>query len=426
MKVLLSVPLNPVTGYGCDGLETVRAFLRWGADVYVFPSSVLPPLPRDIAAVLTKPIPPVVDLLISHKCPQELASAERCGIFSIATVSLAWSMWEWNSLNGIDIIDHNNCEHSFKVLDHLQDSFNRFDAVLAYDEVSREAFNPYCDNIHVLQGGVTPLPYMRRDWFASPFRFLMCGVISARKNPMASVKAFKKLRDAGELQDATLTVKSSHPGGLHPAMEQWCPGLKLINELWPIERLYELYRECHVLLAPSWGEGKNRPAIEFATSGGVVVAPMIGGHAQWMSPDYTFPVDYTLKDYGAGAYGADVDVDHLAEIMLHLYTNRDEARECAENASRSLPSVVNWDAVLERLCLRLGSIAGARGEEVASLMRACRRNPQSEAIRTSVTRAALDPVDRSVSVGSVAHQEPQIGSYDRLLKLFSPPGRVGQ
>jgi hypothetical protein len=390
LKVLVSAPANPVTGYGNDGIELIQALLRWGADVYALPASVFPPLPREVAAVFTKLIPAEVDLLITHKCPQELAHMDRCGIFSAATVTLAWTMWEWDSLANVDIIDATNCEHAFRVTDNLFDSLARFDAVLAYDAVSRSALTPYHNNIHVLQGGVTPLQLMNRDWFSSPFRFFMCGVLSARKNPFAAITAFKRLRDAGELADATLTLKSTHPG-FHSMMEQWCPGLHLIHELWTMERVHAFFQQCHVMLAPSWGEGKNRPAIEFATSGGAVVAPMIGGHAQWMSPDYTWPVRFKLKDYGAGARGASVDVDHLAEIMLDLYTNRASTRLRAERAAQCLPAQVSWDSVLERLMLRLPSMAGGRGSEVAALMRACRMAPAPDGVHLASARGALDP-----------------------------------
>jgi hypothetical protein len=387
LKVLVSAPVNSVTGYGNDGIELIQALLRWGADVYAAPGSVFPPIPRDVAAVLTKRIPESVDLLLAHKCPQELARSESCGIYAAATVALAWTMWEWNSLSNVDTVNSANCEHAFRVTDYLRESISRFDAVLAYDEVSQQALTPYHDNIHILQGGVTPLQPVKRDWLASPFRFLMCGVLSERKGPFKAVNAFKILRDAGELTDATLTLKSTYPS-MHPAMEQWCPGLKIVNALWPTSRLHELFGVSHVMLAPSRGEGKNRPGIEFATSGGAFVGPRFGGHAQWMSSDYTWPVNFTLRDFGAGAHGADVSVSHLAEIMLALYTDRHETKRRADTAARCLPAQVSWDSVLECLMLRLPSIVPGRGAEVASVMRSVRRS--SDSAGESRIRAALD------------------------------------
>jgi glycosyltransferase involved in cell wall biosynthesis len=373
MKVLLSGPANVITGYGNDIVELARALARWGVDLYLHPSSVHPPLPPLVAALLTKEIPQHVDLLISHRCPQELAaSPESAGLYSVATVALAWSMWEWDSLDNVDTLNAKNCEHSFRVTEHLEKALSRFDAVLAYDEVSKQALDPYHKRVDILQGGVDPLAPMQRDWNASPFRFVMVGALSHRKNPFAAINAFKSLRDAGELQDAELVLKTTYPG-LHPAMEQWCPGLRIFGEVWPIEKVYQLYRSSHVLLAPSWGEGKNRPAIEFATSGGAVAATNVGGHAQWMSPEFSWPLKYELKEISSGARGAVVSEDHLAETMLDLYTNRAETARRAGVAARALPGMVSWDRVLERLQLRLESLAGGRGAEVSALMRACRR-----------------------------------------------------
>lgn len=392
MKVLISCPMNTVTGYGVDGVELARAFLRWGADVYLHPSGVHPPLPTEVAALLTKSIPDHVDLLISHRCPQELARQESAGLFATSTVALAWTMWEWDSLDNVDEISQLNCEHAFKVTENLSGVLKSFDAVLAYDKVSQQALSPYHSQVDVLQGGVTPLPSVQRDWQASPFRFLMVGALSHRKNPFAAVTAFKKLRYAGELQDAQLVLKTTF-GGLHPAMERWCPGLRIIGEVWPEEQVYELYRQSHVLLAPSWGEGKNIPAAQFAMTGGAVAATYVGGHAQWMTDAWSWPVRFELAEVSPGARGAVVDVDHLAEVMLALYTDRAETARRAAVAARVLPGMLSWDSVLERLMFRLRDFAGARGSEVESLMRACRRahldSPEIAAIKG---RSALDGV----------------------------------
>lgn len=377
MKVLLSGPVNVITGFGNDVCELAHALVRWGVDLYIHPSSVHPPLSPTMAALLTKTIPREVDLLISHRCPQELAaSPESAGLYSAATVALAWSMWEWDSLANVDSLNKNNCEHSFRVTDHLEKALSRFDAVLAYDKVSKQALDPYHKIVDILQGGVDPLPHMPRDWSAKPFRFCMVGALSSRKNPFAAINAFKALRDNGELKDAELILKTTYPG-LHPAMEQWCPGLRIIGEVWPIEKIHQLYRSSHVLLAPSWGEGKNRPAIEFATSGGAVVATNFGGHAQWISPEYAWPLRFELTSMEEGARAAVVDEEHLRETMLALYTDRAETARKASIASRVLPAIVSWDRVLERLQLRLAELPGPRGTEVAALMHSCRRSEDS-------------------------------------------------
>lgn len=391
MRVLISAPVNSVTGYGNDGLELTRAFCQWGADVYLAPSSVFPPLPRDVAAVLTKTLPTEVDLLISHRCPQELASTDSCGIWSASTVSLAWTMWEWDSMLNIDEIGVNNCEHSFKALEHMRESLSRFDAVLAYDAVSEHAVNPYHGNVHILQGGVDPVFEFKRDWFSSPFRFLMAGALSTRKNPFAAINAFKKLRDSGELQDAELIMKTTYPG-LHSMMEEWCPGLKIVRAAWPEKQLFELYRNCHVLLAPSWGEGKNRPAAQFAMSGGAVIAPFVGGHAQWISSEYAWPVRFEWKEFSPGVKGSFVHEDDLAEVMLKLYTDRSCIPPKVAAAARVLPAMLRWESVLERLMLRLPDMVGRRGTEVAGLMRACRRASVTDTQRDSEILGALDAV----------------------------------
>lgn len=390
MKVLISSPVNPVTGYGNDGIELVRAFLRWGADVYLHPSGVHPPLPPEVAAVLTKPMPEHVDLFISHRCPQELSRRESAGVYATSTVALAWTMWEWDSLDNVDEVNQANCEHAFRVSDHLGGVLSSFDAVLAYDAVSKQAISPYHSKVDILQGGVPPVPPVARDWQASPFRFLMLGALSNRKNPFAVVEAFRELRLADELTDAELVLKTTLPG-LHPAMEKWCPGLKIHAGVWPSQRVQELLGSAHVLLAPSWGEGKNIPAAQFAMSGGAVAATFVGGHAQWMSESYSWPLRYSLRETSPGARAAFVDPGHLRETMLALYADRAETARRAAIASRVLPSMMSWDSVLERLMLRLGPLAGQRGYDVEGAMRLCRRPVLDDPMVTTLqSRGSLD------------------------------------
>jgi glycosyltransferase involved in cell wall biosynthesis len=361
MKVLVSGAMNTVTGYGNDTIELCRALLRWGCDVSVHPASIYPPIPIETSAILTKPIPSTVDLAITHRCPQELASVEASGMRSMAIVSLAWSMWEFPSLSN----------SSAYVINNLRERLSSFDALLAYDPVSCEALSPFHKKTHILQGGVAPLSKLSRDWFESTFRYCMLGVLSPRKNPWAAIRAFKDLRSEGELQNSELILKTVVPG-LPAKLEQWCPGLKIIKQAWPEEQISSFYANCHAMIAPSRGEGKNIPAVQFATSGGAVAATQVGGHAQWLSNDVGFPLRWEWQDSVDGR-GALVDQNHLKETMLRLYTDRAEARQRGECAARTLPAMVSWDRVLDRLCNMLPSLAGRRGEEVAEKMQTCRQ-----------------------------------------------------
>jgi len=203
----------------------------------------------------------------------------------------------------------------------------------------------------------------------------MLGALHARKNPIAAAYAFKYLKERGELADAKLILKTVS-SGLAPAMERWCPGLRIINEVWTPMQLDRLMADCHVLLAPSRGEGKNIPAVRFAASGGAVAATAVGGHNQWLSSEIGFPLRFAWRDSVDGR-GAEVDHEHLCETMLALYADRGEARRRAEVAAAVLPAMVGWDRVLERLRGSLGGpegqLGGTRGVEVAALMMAARR-----------------------------------------------------
>lgn len=371
MKVLVNGAANDVTGYGNDTLGLCSALMKWGCDVYLQPSNVHPPLPPQIAALLTKPLPVHVDLALTHRCPQELASPRSFAPRSVATVSLAWSMWEWESLENVDRASTTNCEHSLRVTDVLSRELSVYDSLLAYDNVSYSALSPYHVSTHILQGGIEIPAVQARDWFGSPFRFLMLGALHARKNPIAAALAFKELKAAGEIPDAELILKTVS-AGLPKALEEWCPGIRVVAEVWPPSDLDSLMGMCQVLLAPSRGEGKNIPALRFAASGGAVAATKVGGHEMWLSEQIGFLLDYEWRDSIDGR-GAEVDPSHLAEVMLRLYRDRGETRRRAEMAARVLPAMVSWDRVVQRLCDGLEGYAGPRGAEVQARMRAARR-----------------------------------------------------
>lgn len=351
MKVLLKLPLSPFSGYGNDGIGLARAFMRWGADVYLQPTSVQAPLPKDVAALLTKELKAPFDLIINHVDPGALETSPE--LKRAGALVVGWTMWEYSNLKNL------------KGHTKLKKNFKNFDALVGYDTVSSECLKPYFDGpVLTVQGGFWPedWPQVERDWDEDNFYFCMLGVLSERKDPWVAVDAFQQLKAEypEEFAPARLSLKTTAPG-LHSKMEDWMPGLRVYYDVWDTDTIRKFYASQHVLLAPSRGEGKNMPALEFQSTGGAVIATNWGGHQQWLNPEYNYPLDYTLQPVDTahpGTLNARASVEHLKELMLHVFRNREEVREKAEIAAQVIPALASWDSVVERLLLKLKDIEG--------------------------------------------------------------------
>lgn len=354
LKVLLKTPLNPHSGYGTDGIGIAQALQGMGVDLYLDPSYVQTPLPKSVAGLLTKRLQAPFDLLLHHQDPGSLGispSARRS-----AELAVAWTMWEFTTMD--------NC----KGRSSLRKRFKPYDAVFGYDQVSTEALRPYVPGpLGTVQGGFWPDQWrpIERDWHAAPFRFCMVGALHERKDPFVAIEAFRQLlfEDQDFAVGAELHLKTVQ-AGLHPAMEQWAPGLRIHYALWSQEDLRRFYGDCHVLLAPSRGEGKNAPALEFQATGGPVIATNWGGHQQWLSGQYGYPLNYQLAPLNEATTpncrNARADVEHLKALMLHCFRNRDEVARKGRLAAQIIPSMCGWNQVIDRLFTRLGELTGNR------------------------------------------------------------------
>jgi len=359
LKVLLKTPMSVYTGYGNDGIGIARALMRSGADVYLQPTHVDAPLPEDIAMLLTKRLVAPFDLMIHHVDPAQLGlmPEERRG----SKVTVGWTMWEYTNLKNM------------KGRSKLKKALRNYDVIFGYDEVTKACFEPYAgpnNTLGVLQGGYLPenWPKVERDWFSNRFGFAMCGVLNDRKDPFVSIMAFKELKEEypEEFEPAELHLKTVAPG-LHSAMEQWVPKLRVHYASWPEDVLKEFYSMQHVLLAPSRGEGKNMPALEFQSMGGAVIATNWGGHTGWLSSEYAYPLDYRLApvDFDfPNTYNARADKDHMKQLMLHTFRNRAEVKQKADLAAEIIPQMMSWDNVVNRLYQKVGQLIPGKGTEV--------------------------------------------------------------
>lgn len=353
MKILLKIPMSIYSGYGNDGIGIARALIASGADVYLMPTSVQAPLPADVAELLTKELVAPFDLTIVHVDPAALIATEE--LRAISTLLIGWTMWEFTNLGNL------------AGRSKLKKNLKHFDAIFGYDEVSCAALSEYYSGpVLTQQGGFWPedWPEVERDWNEDNFYFCMVGMLHIRKDPFVSIQAFTELKAEHSDFDkhARLSLKTQVPG-LHSKMEEAFPGLRIYYDVWSHETLAAFYASQHVLLAPSRGEGKNMPALEFQSTGGVVIATNWGGHRQWLHPSYSYPLDYTLEpvdEYTPNTLNARADVEHLKSLMLHAFRNRSELADKGHLAASVIPSMSSWPKVMEKLFEKIETLPGGK------------------------------------------------------------------
>lgn len=375
LRVLIKAPLSVYSGYGNDGIGIIRTLVDMGADVYIHPSVAEPPLPQDIANLFTKKLVAPFDLTIHHVDPGLMEATRE--VRAASDLLVAWSMWEYTSFDNL------------KQKRTLRTRLKPYDVLLGYDQVSADCYKPYMRTKRmkyidmnrteqwakpqaagVLQGGFQPgrWPTVERDWFSERFGFVMLGQLHERKDPFVAIQAFGELKEEyPDFAPAELHLKTN-VAGLHPAMEQWIPGLKIHYATWSEDAIKDFYAANHVLLAPSRGEGKNMPALEFQSTGGPVIATNWGGHTQWLNPEYSYPLDYVLRpisgEFGENCMNARASKDHMKQLMLHTFRNRGDAKRKGELASQVISSQCSWESVIDRLFRRLAELHPEKGERI--------------------------------------------------------------
>lgn len=342
MRILLNIPLSPYSGYGNDGIGLSRAFMRAGADVYLKPTFVQAPLPTDVALLLTKPLEGHFDIVVQHVDPDALDAPET--LRAVGDLIVGWTMWEYSSLQ-------NSAQY-----DTLRERIELFDAILCYDQVTADSFREVFDGpLPVLQGGFWPEDWapVQRDWHSDRFGFCVVGALHSRKDPFVAIEAFRQLKEERkeEFDGAELHLKTNVPG-IHSSIERMVPKLRVHYTVWSADVLRSFYAKQHVLISCSRGEGKNMPALEFQSTGGVVIATDWGGHQQWLDERYAYPLDCVLRPVSPDfptTLNARASIEHLKELMWHTYTHRDEVAEKGRLAAEVIPMDRSWDTVVKDL-----------------------------------------------------------------------------
>lgn len=338
IRVHLKTPLNGSTGYGRDGIGLSRALARANVELSLQPISVTPPIPVDVAGMLTVEPKPPYDLLLHHLPPDTLGLTQYEKEQSYR--QFAWSMWEYENFHA-------------SLVDTVAPRLTGYSKLLAYDETSVKAFEALGTDTPIdrLQGGYEPAPWMLddetpcRDWHSDPFVFVIAGDLHHRKNPYAAMAAVQRLADEGH--PVELRLKARHERNIPPGVTERYPCVKVFTGLWSDQQMRDFYAMAHCYVAPSWGEGKNLPALEAGTTGCALVLSDCGGHRAWAMPTFAQLVGGKMNTYDAAFL--QVDADGLYEACKSLVTDRQKARQMGVQAANTLPVTMSWDRVVRDL-----------------------------------------------------------------------------
>lgn len=193
----------------------------------------------------------------------------------------------------------------------------------------------------------------------------------ARKNPLGLIRAFRLAFEAG--QPVELAIKVSQQESHWP--EQWRElrraaaeaGVKLIERGMPHGELLALMNAADAYVSMHRSEGFGLTMAEAMLMGKPTVATAYSGNVDFMTPDNSYLIDYSLVPITAaevkappGAVWAEPSVEHAAQILRAIVDDPDKARAKGLLAQAELRVKLSHRAAGERMAARLRAILGGR------------------------------------------------------------------
>jgi glycosyltransferase involved in cell wall biosynthesis len=252
---------------------------------------------------------------------------------------------------------------------------NSMEEVWVPSEFNVETFSASGVDVERLRVVPTPLPLV--DWRGdgrlelpvSGFTFLSTFDLSLRKGWDLLLAAYAD--EFGPSDDVTLVLKIHSSRG-HTAQElrrlveraagREPPPILVLDRLVPDAELPRLYRAADCFVLPTRGEGSLRPILDAMTAGTPVIATNWGAHVELVQEN-GYPIEVKgvvrIPEAGIGeapSYRghrwAEPAVEHLRQLMRHVYEHPEKARARAERA-RSAAEAYDTSTICSRLYLRL-------------------------------------------------------------------------
>lgn len=355
MRMLLTSSFDTYTGYGNDAVDMAVQFQKMGIDLVPWPEQIAPGLPKRFTDLLTKNPGGAYDVSLMFAPPFDI-HPDRFA--PLGRTAVGWSMWEKTPLIREDMKGH-----GWKNVGRRERWWSKgprpgvgvkqdwLDLMVVTCPDNVPAFRNLDDGLPyaVCPNGIDPerFPVVDRSGADRPMTFASVGMLAGRKDPFATLEAWRQAKEEWPDFGGRLILKTSCPG-LHPLIENAYPDVTIINEVWSQKQLVDFYSHVDVLVSTSRGEGNNKPAMEFMSTGGPVIASDWSGHRNWLHEDTGYPLPGTLVANDAGVSDFRVDIKATKQAFLDCWDNPSEVLRKGKLSADVIRRNLSWEKVCER------------------------------------------------------------------------------
>lgn len=235
------------------------------------------------------------------------------------------------------------------------EQLNRFDEIWAPSKFIQESIATACDKpvIHMpLACEVVLSSLLSRRYFGIPetdYAFLFFFDVRSylsRKNPYAVIAAFRRLLAVKPYAKARLILKVNGAEMAPEVMQQLINDLKeianhvtIIRQLMSDNEVKNLVRCCDCFVSLHRSEGYGKGMAEAMALGKPVIATGFSGNMDFMNPEVSFPVNYSLIPLKTGEYPhyenqiwADPDIENATNYMVKLIDDPESGRAVGKKA----------------------------------------------------------------------------------------------
>lgn len=315
---------------------------------------------------------PNVENPVIQKLIEKCRKAKEDGSIEDAIYIACYLMESFLTLDATYKVGVSLCE-STKVRSSYLHACNSMDRILTFSEFCKntQIMSGYKSPIHVITPGVDPafMEAPQQRAVSGKFTFLTVGVCQKRKATEETLKAFCETFPKAKFPDVELVIKSNNFGDLSWIDKSGAKDVANVRGIWTgpqaegagggpknfsTKEMRELYDSAHCLLHASRGEGIGMPILEAAATGMPVIFTRWSSPAEYLDDSNSYPLSLDPKTPFLPAYEghgcangengdwANPGWEHLKQLMMHVYKNREEASRRGMKAAEAVRSRFNW------------------------------------------------------------------------------------